>query len=397
MKRDISRSPFKTISGWRGDSLACPQAFGGDIYAGCDYGCWWCFCREMEAEMYNKYYTGWTRNLVRQADPDEFQKLFDQAFGSDRATKNWSVSCLRQGLPFNMGSKSEPFAEPNDEKTIQILELFREYRVPVIFETKSVYVGLRRYFDIIKDLHAAVIISVMGGSDTLNYRLEPGAPVASSRWQLVKDLNAAGVWCGVRWEPILPTINASDSILRKYAENAKRYGAKHVSLYHYRSSNFYTAKEEFERRGFDYIRMLENSKDKKWKPVGQKLFDCLRKQNVPCSTPDFVNFPFDSDCISCCGTDELFEPYNFNYQYALRRIKTQGSVSWDDMEEIDFCEPSSYNRMKEGWNGGGQYFGLADCVGVVALDRDANGFKIYGAADGAIQTPKRFDPFDLGV
>jgi intein/homing endonuclease len=42
MKKDISKLGFKSIVGWRGDSLCCPQAFGGDIFAGCSMGCWWC-------------------------------------------------------------------------------------------------------------------------------------------------------------------------------------------------------------------------------------------------------------------------------------------------------------------------------------------------------------------
>ena len=193
MKKDISGIGFKSIAGWRGDSLCCPQAFGGDVFSGCSLNCWWCFCREMEEEMYTKYYDGWSRDLVRRADPDLYKNLFDRAFGSDRPSSDWLVQCLRQGLPFNMGSKSETFQYANDRDVVRVLELFREYRVPVIFETKSVYAGLAQYLDIIKNLNAAVIVAIMGGSDTLNYKLEPNCPPASSRWAFVRDLNDHGV------------------------------------------------------------------------------------------------------------------------------------------------------------------------------------------------------------
>lgn len=326
--------------------------------------------------MYTKYYDGWSPTLVRRANPETFRELFDRAFGSDKPTKDWMVQCLRYGLPFNMGSKSETFQYPNDETVIKVLELFREYKVPVIFETKSHYVGLISYLDIIKDLKAAVIVSIMGGSDTLNYQLEENCPPVSARWKLVEQLNRLGIWTGVRWEPIMPSINGKDDQLKDYAANAKSSGARHVSLYGYRSSNFKAAARAFEEHGFNYVKMLESSTDENWRPLGKRFFGYLREAGVPASSPDFVNFPFDSDCISCCGTDSLFKPYLFNYQYALHLIKKQGSVSWEDMEAIDFREPKSYERMKEGWNGGGQYFSLADSpeVGVVDV---RHGFNVY--------------------
>jgi DNA repair photolyase len=385
MKKDIRDCNFSSITGWRGDSLCCPQAFGGDIFSGCSLNCFFCFCREMEQELFEKYYTGWSRDLVREADPELYKKLFDRAFGSDKETNDWGIKCLRYGLPFNMGSKSETFQFANNNTVIKILELFREYKVPVIFETKSTYVGLQKYIDIIKDLNAAVIISIMGGSDTLNYKLEKYCPPASMRWLFVEELNKKGIWTGVRWEPIMPTINGSDKDLENYAKNAAKYNARHVSLYSYRSSNYYTAKEEFEKRNFNYIKMLEKSTDEEFRPIGNKFFDFLNKYDVPASSPDFVNFPFRSDRLSCCGTDELFKPYLFTFQYALKLIKDKGKVQWEDMENIEFKEPEAYKRMKLNWNGKGQYYNLNDCFGVIPIDKDKNGMNIYAAENGTNQ------------
>ena len=60
----------------------------------------------------------------------------------------------------------------------------------------------------------------------------------------------------------------------------------------------------------------------------------------------------------------------------------KGSVCWDDMEEITFREPDAYERMKEVWNGKGQYFSLNDSPEIVVLDKDKNGMNIYGRATG---------------
>lgn len=346
-------------------------------------GCWFCFCREMEQQLYDRYYDGWSRDLVRPCCPDDYRKLFDRAFGSDRPSDDWNVRCLRHGLPFNMGSKAETFCvEDRDHDVIApVLELFREYNVPVIFETKSHFIGISKYLDIIKDLRCAVIVAIMGGTDTLNYVLEPRAPSPSMRWDMVKELNRLGIWCGVRWEPILYGINSKDEYLQAYAEKARDTGTKHVSLFNYRTSNWKLAKEEFERRGFNYVKMLEGNLDENWRPIGARFFGYLRECGVAASSPDFVNFPFDSDCESCCGTDKLFTPYRFTFQHACRLIMNNGSVSWDDMEEIDFREPESYERMKSGWNGGGQYYSLSDSPQIIVLDKDKAGRNIYGRKD----------------
>ena len=395
MKRNVKNLKFRTISGWRGDSLVCPQAFGGDIFAGCSMGCWFCFCREMEQTFYNKYYTGWNRHIVRPCDPDDYKRLFDRAFGSDKDTQDWKIKCLRQGLPFNMGSKAETFAVEDFEFDVvaKVLELFREYKVPVIFETKSHYIGLQRYLDIIKDLNCAVIVAIMGGSDTLNYKLEPGAPPASMRWNLVKELNRRNIWTGVRWEPIMYGINSRDSILEDFAKKAKENKAKHVSLYNYRTSNWKIAKQNFEKRGWNYVKMLEGNLDENWRPIGKKFFKYLQEEGVRASSPDFVNFPFDNSCESCCGVDGLFEPYEFTFQHACRLIKENGFVSWDDMESITFREQEAYERMKKVWNGGGQYYSLADSPEIVVLDVDSSGRNIYGKKSG--NDHRRKTLFDL--
>lgn len=390
MKRDITKTPLKTIVGWRGDSLCCPQAFGGDMFAGCSMGCWWCFCREMEQQLYNRYYDGWTRELVRPCNPDDFRALFDRAYGSDKPSTDWNIKCLRHGLPFNMGSKAETFCIEDFKHDIvpRILEIFREYRVPVIFETKSHYIAMSRYIDIIKDLNCAVIVAVMGGSDTLNYVLEPGAPPPSTRWDLVEQLNRKKIWCGVRWEPIMPGINSKPEWLEDYARKARSAGARHVSLFNYRTSNYKVAMEEFKKRGFDYVKMLEGNLDENWRPIGKTFFQYLQEQGVPASSPDFVNFPFENSCESCCGVDGLFTPYEFTFQHACKLILKNGKVSWEDMDAIEFKEPDAYERMKKGWNGGGNYYSLNDSPEIIVVDQDKDGRNVYARKDSGIPERK---------
>jgi hypothetical protein len=243
---------------------------------------------------------------------------------------------------------------------------------------------------LIKELNSAVIVSIMGGSDTLNYRLEPGCPSPSTRWRLVETLNKMGIWCGVRWEPVLPGINSAEEIFQDFAEKAKKYGAKHASIYGYRTSLAERAKVEFEKRGFDYIKMLEKCLDDSWQPIGKRLIRALKDKGVPVSSPDFVNFPFDSDKESCCGTDGLFTPYRFTFQYACRQIKEKGSISWEEMEAVDFKHPETVEKLRKCWNGGGGIFTLADSPEIVVIARDSNGQNIYGRKTP--ETPKSIPP-----
>jgi len=380
MKKDIRQLKFGSIVGFRNDSLCCPQAFGGDIFAGCAMECFFCFCREMEEGLYKRYYSNWSRDLVRPCNPEDFRVLFDKAFGSDKHYDNWHIQCLRKGLPFNMGSKAETFCleDMKHNVVVPVLKLFKEYKVPMIIETKSHYIGLDRYLEILKDMNIAVIVSIMGGSDTLNYKLEPGSPPASMRWSLVKTLNDLGIWTAVRWEPLLVGINTKEDMLEGYAEMALRSGAKHVSFFNYRTSNYKIAQKEFESRGYNYVKLLEKNLDENWVPVGKQFRKILKDKGVKASSPDFVNFPFDNSCESCCGVDGLFTPYEFTFQHACKLINLRGYVCWDDMEAITFREPNAYERMKEVWNGKGQYFSLNDSPEIKVLDKDKNGMNIYG-------------------
>jgi DNA repair photolyase len=380
MKKDITLLKFSSIAGFRGDSLVCPQAFGGDIFAGCSMGCWWCFCREMEEQLYNRYYTGWSRELVRPCSVKDYEILFERAFGTDKPSTNWIIQCLRYGLPFNMGSKAETFCieDRKFDVVAPVLELFKKYKIPLIIETKSHYIGLKKYLSILQGMRVAVIVAIMGGSDTLNFKLEPGAPHASMRWKLVEELNERGIWTAVRWEPILIGINSGEEIFCQYAQQAVKAKAKHISFYNYRTSNAQIAQKEFEKRGYNYIKLLENNLDENWRPIGKRFFEIMREYNIPTSSPDFVNFPFDSDCESCCGVDVLFKPYEFTFQHACTIIENKGFVCWADMEEVSFKNPDAYERMKSVWNGKGQYYSLADSPEIFVLEKDKNGMNIYG-------------------
>jgi len=59
------------------------------------------------------------------------------------------------------------------------------------------------------------------------------------------------------------------------------------------------------------------------------------------------------------------------------------------MEAITFRQPEAYDRMKEIWNGKGQYFSLNDSPEIKVLDKDKNGMNIYGRKEeGSVEDKK---------
>jgi DNA repair photolyase len=350
----------------RGDSRVCPQALSGDAYQGCANRCTFCFCRELESTMMSAYFDNWTPNLVRPADMKHYEKLLALAY-SDKKTTNLVAVGIRKGIAFNLGSRAELFQEKEfeTETTLKILKLFREYDHPVIIQTKAQWAGLDKYTSILSDMKIAINVSIIGGGNIELLKLEPKAPPADQRYRLVKYLNELGIWTGVRWEPILPTINDDEKTLLNYARRAENNLAKHISWYNYRTSRRPMGKKLMEDAGFNYEKMWAANKDENWEAIGKRVIKSFNEYSVPHSTPDWINFPFDSHKISCCGIDDLFpKGYNkFTFQYACHILKTKGEVRFKHLVEADqtLYDEKEFELMKHLWNDVDEhFFGMRD-------------------------------------
>jgi hypothetical protein len=267
----------------------------------------------------------------------------------------------------------------------QLLELLIQYRIPVILETKHHYI--ERYLDWILELsrvsRVAVVIGVLGGSDALSASLEPNLPPPSVRWRLVKKLNQKGIWTAVKWEPVLHGVNDSEEVIEQFYRDAQRSGARHISFFNYRVTNWQRAYREFSQRGYDYEKILKGNYGPTWIRSGRLFFQFAKRYNIPTSTGDIINFPLSNDRESCCGVDGVFEgSYQFTLQRACFIIRRKGFVSWSDMEEITFRLPQTYELMKNLWNRSWRgYYSLADSPFLKIVDRDSNGFAVYAPND----------------
>jgi len=354
-KRELP-STFKKPMFVRGDQHVCPQALGGDSYHGCSTNCTFCFCRELESTMMPAYFDNWTPDTIRPADLKYYEKMLALAY-SEKQTKNKIALGLRKGIAFGLGVRSEPFMLPIERKekiTLNILKLFKDYDHPVLLLVKSNLPSKSPHYDVISEMNVATVISIIAGSPKKIKRLEPRAPTSSERWKAIQMLNENGLWAAVKFEPVLPTINDSEEELRDYATEALDSHCKHITFYNYHCSRRPMAKARFEKAGFDYEKMWKANKDEAWKPNAKRILKLFKSYKIPTSTADWVNFPFESECESCCGID-LIWPNGFNkftFRHACSVLKEKGEVRWKDMIEAEpvLYDQNDFNMMKRLWN-----------------------------------------------
>lgn len=340
----------------RGDQHVCPQALGGDSYHGCTNQCIFCFCRELESTMMPAYFDGWTPNTIRPADLSYYEKMLSLAY-SEKETKNKVALGLRQGIAFGLGVRSEPFMPKIEEKkriTLKILKLFKEYDHPILLLVKSDLPAKEPYFHTLSEMKLAIVISIIAGNDIKIEKLEPNAPTSRARWDAIKTLNESGLWAGVKFEPVLPTINDSEEELRRFGAEALTSHCKHITFYNYHCSRRPMAKTKFQRVGYDYEKMWKANADEPWMSKAERILKLFKSTGIPTSTADWVNFPYDSDCESCCGID-LIWPNGFNkftFRHACALLKKNGVVRWSDMIKSQpvLYDQSDFIRMKRLWN-----------------------------------------------
>lgn len=130
------------------------------------------------------------------------------------------------------GSMSDPYNPFEKELMLSrgSLELMDENGFGVSVTTKSPLVT--RDIDLFQQIkvHSPVIveITITTGDDELCKKIEPHAASATERFEAVRKLAEAGIYCGVLLTPILPFITDTEENILYVVHKAKEAGARFV-------------------------------------------------------------------------------------------------------------------------------------------------------------------------
>ncbi len=188
-----------------------PMMYSMNPYQGCEHGCAYCYARNVHT------YWGFSAGLdferkiiIKPEAPQLLEKTFMQA--------SWQPNTI-------MLSGNTDCYQPIERKmmlTRKMLEVCLNFRNPVGVISKNSLV--LRDKDILQELAKLNLVRVMISLTTLDENLrqlmEPRTATAFKRLQVIEELNAAGIPCGVMTAPTIPGLNSDEipSLLKAAAE-----------------------------------------------------------------------------------------------------------------------------------------------------------------------------------
>ena len=202
----------KTIVNRTRDNWWFGTDYGMNIYRGCSFGCIYCDSR---SDCYG------VENFDRvRAKEDALRIIRDDL---RKKTKRGVI---------HTGSMSDPYTTA--EKPLKLmrnaLELINAFHFGVCIATKSPLVV--RDIDILQDIqtHSPVIVSlsITALEDHLSGKIELNAPPSSERFQALKALADAGIYCGILLMPVIPYMTDSEENILGIVRKAAQCGAKYV-------------------------------------------------------------------------------------------------------------------------------------------------------------------------
>ncbi|MBS3790231.1 MAG: radical SAM protein [Candidatus Thermoplasmatota archaeon] len=187
---------------WDGELCTCPEKYSLNPYTGCGHRCIYCYSTYIP----NFFESRRKKDIV------------------DRVKKD--LQKIPKGSLVSLSNSSDPYL-PMDRKyedTRRCLEALKDGRMKVLVVTKGVH--LKRDIDILKEMDAAVTISICTLKDEIKQKLEPNAPTGQKRLDLVKSLSKEDIPVGIRFDPIFPYLTEDE--IPRIVEKANEAGAEHI-------------------------------------------------------------------------------------------------------------------------------------------------------------------------
>ena len=299
----------------------CPIPFHFDTYRGCQYGCLFCFARDMtrfarrngEGEKRRQAY-------ITGNSPEGLAKWCERAIHSRYDYTDAALVAFKERMPLKIGATADPFpmCELTEHITYDCLRILAKYDYPTQISTKNPAVFLQ-YADRFRNANIALNVSCSFCDDDIARQIETGAIAPSKRFDAIQQLARMGYKITVRIQPfILPYAEkVADRFIKKLADIGA-YGFETEGL-KLRVTSSASEKAIYQRIGdvfgFDIIEDFKtrgaieggdrcyNEADKR--RMLQLYTDLSRQYGVKFFNADNLIDPRYGCSSECCGTDFL--------------------------------------------------------------------------------------------
>lgn len=225
-----------------------------NIYRGCLHSCPYCFAR------YTHWFLGYTQG--EEFDSKIFVKTnIPQVLEKELSKPKWKRKLV------SLGTATDPY-QPIEKKfglTRKCLELFAQYRTPIILSTKSSLIN--RDVDILKKISqnsfAAVAITLTTTNDDLRKIIEPRTSPIKERIKVLRALKESGVKTGIHLLPIMKYINDSESSISNIIRVAKEYDVDYF-IYGGLNLAYKFVKESFFKTLYNVNKKIYNKYINEW-------------------------------------------------------------------------------------------------------------------------------------
>lgn len=182
-----------------------------NLYRGCQHGCIYCDSRSKCYGIDN-----FTDIQVKENSLELLEK---------------ELRSKREKDTIGFGSMNDPYMPIEKELMLsrKALEIIARHKFPVHLITKSNLVC--RDMDLLKEIskvYAAVSVTITTINDVMSRQIEPGAPLSSVRFETIRNLSSAGIYCGITLMPVLPYITDDPGNIEQLVVRAKEVGAGYI-------------------------------------------------------------------------------------------------------------------------------------------------------------------------
>jgi len=178
----------------------CLYTFEVDTYGrGCVFDCAYCYAK---AEL--TVHGFWNAPIPIPVDINILRKVFYTVFETEKRSK-WRP-ILEKRIPLRIGSMTDSFMfmDKKFKVTQELLRILRFYNYPYIIFTRSDLVSHDEYIELMNPKSVSIQMSISSINESLNRKIEPGAPSAQRRLAALQKLGSLGFWTTVRINPLFP-------------------------------------------------------------------------------------------------------------------------------------------------------------------------------------------------